>query len=70
MKRHHANWTSLIIGATFCAIAIAYLSAAIADRSLQIRWVLPILLIGLGLAGVIATIVRARRTPIADSPVS
>jgi hypothetical protein len=58
MRRHAPNWTSLILGITFAAIAIAYLSAAIDDRTLQARWVLPILLIGLGVSGVAATVLR------------
>jgi hypothetical protein len=66
MRRHAPNWTSLIVGVTFTAIAIAYLSAAIDDRTLQVRWVLPILLIGLGLAGVAATVLRlGKSTPAA-----
>ncbi len=61
MKRHDTDWTSLIAGATFCVIAIAYLGGDITHRSLELRWVLPILLIGIGLAGVIGTVLRARR---------
>jgi multisubunit Na+/H+ antiporter MnhE subunit len=60
MRRHATSWTSLIIGVTFAAIAVAYLSAAIDDRTLQARWVLPILLIGLGVAGIAATALRIR----------
>lgn len=62
MKRHDPDWTSLIAGVTFCGIAVAYLGGEITHRSLELRWVLPILLIGLGLAGLAGTIVRARRS--------
>jgi hypothetical protein len=65
MKTHEPDWTSLVAGLTFCGIAIAYLAADIADRSLELRWVVPILLIGLGMAGLAGTIVHARRSPIA-----
>ena len=61
MKRHETDWTSLIAGITFCAIAIAYLGSEITDRTLELRWVVPILLIGLGVAGLAGTLVRARR---------
>jgi hypothetical protein len=61
MKRHEADWTSLIAGVTFCVIAVAYLSSEITDRTLELRWVIPILLIGLGVAGLAGTLVRARR---------
>jgi hypothetical protein len=61
MKRHETDWTSLIAGIPFCAIAIAYLGGEITHRSLEVRWVLPMLLIGLGIAGLAGTLVRARR---------
>jgi hypothetical protein len=61
MKRHETDWTSLIAGVTFCAIAVAYLGGEITHRSLEVRWVLPMLLIGLGIAGLAGTLVRARR---------
>lgn len=61
MKRHETDWTSLIAGITFCAIAVAYLGSEITDRTLELRWVVPILLIGLGVAGLAGTLVRARR---------
>jgi hypothetical protein len=67
MKRHDPDWTSLIAGVTFCGIAVAYLGGELTHRSLELRWVIPILLIGLGLAGLAGTIVRARRsTPTAE----
>ena len=61
MKRHEPDWTSLIAGITFCAIALAYLVGDVTHRSLELRWVVPMLLIGLGLAGLAGTLVRARR---------
>jgi hypothetical protein len=61
MKRHETDWTSLIAGVTFCAIAVAYLGSQITDRTLELRWMVPILLIGLGIAGLAGTLVRARR---------
>jgi hypothetical protein len=61
MKRHEPDWTSLIAGITFCAIALAYLGGEVTHRSLELRWVVPMLLIGLGLAGLAGTLVRARR---------
>jgi hypothetical protein len=71
MKRHETDWTSLIAGLTFCVIAVAYLGGEISGRSLELRWVIPLLLIGLGAAGVAGTVVRARRltSPIGTAPV-
>jgi hypothetical protein len=61
MKRHEPDWTSLIAGVTFCAIALAYLGGEVTHRSLELRWVVPMLLIGLGVAGLAGTLVRAHR---------
>ena len=61
MKRHEPDWTSLIAGLTFCGIALAYIGGELAHRSLELRWVVPILLIGLGLAGLAGSALRARR---------
>lgn len=61
MKRHEPDWTSLIAGVTFCAIAVAYLGGEVTHRSLELRWVVPMLLIGLGVAGLAGTLVRAHR---------
>jgi hypothetical protein len=68
MKRHEPDWTSLIAGVTFCTIALAYLGGEITHRSLEVRWVLPILLIGLGIAGLAGTWVRARRLSESGAP--
>lgn len=74
MKRHEPDWTSLIAGVTFCAIAVAYLGGEVTHRSLELRWVVPMLLIGLGIAGLAGTLVRAHRmsdiagTPMAATP--
>lgn len=68
MKRHEPDWTSLIAGITFCAIALAYLVGEVTHRSLELRWVVPMLLIGLGLAGLAGTLVRAHRMSDSGSP--
>jgi hypothetical protein len=68
MKRHEPDWTSLIAGVTFCVIALAYLGGEVTHRSLELRWVVPMLLIGLGVAGLAGTLVRARRLSDAGAP--
>jgi len=68
MKRHETDWSSLIAGVTFCVIAVAYLGGEITHRSLELRWIVPLLLIGLGLAGLAGTLVRARRMSDAGGP--
>jgi hypothetical protein len=64
VKRHAPDWTSLIAGLTFCVVALAYLGSELMNRTLELRWVAPILLIGLGVAGLAGTVVRARRIPV------
>jgi hypothetical protein len=68
MKRHEPDWTSLIAGVTFCVVALAYLGGEITHRSLELRWVIPMMLIGLGVAGLAGTLVRARRLSDAGMP--
>jgi hypothetical protein len=68
MKRHEPDWTSLIAGLTFCAIALAYLGGEVTNRSLELRWVVPMLLIGLGIAGLAGTLARARRVSDTSAP--
>jgi hypothetical protein len=68
MKRHDPDWTSLIAGVTFCVISLAYLGSEVTHRSLELRWVVPMLLIGLGIAGLAGTWVRARRMSDAGAP--
>jgi hypothetical protein len=70
MKRHEPDWTSLIAGATFCAIALAYLGGEVTHRNLELRWVVPILLIGLGIAGLAGTLVRAHRMADTGTPMT
>jgi hypothetical protein len=70
MKRHEPDWTSLIAGLTFCVIAVAYLGGEVTHRSLELRWVVPMLLIGLGIAGLAGTLVRARRMSDTGEPVN
>lgn len=66
MKSRQPDLTSLIAGITFCVIALAYIGGEITNRTFQLRWVAPILLIGLGLAGLAGGVLRARQRPSSD----
>ncbi len=66
MKRHQPDLTSLLAGVTFCVIALAYIGGEITNRTFQLRWVAPILLIGLGMAGLAGGLLRARQRPPSD----
>jgi len=66
VKRHEPDLTSLIAGITFCVIALAYIGGEVTNRTFQLRWVAPILLIGLGLSGLAGGVLRARQRPPSD----
>ena len=53
MRKHATDLTSLIAGLVFVAIGVSYLVAVATDARIEWRWVLPLGLIGLGLAGTI-----------------
>ncbi|MET0740598.1 MAG: hypothetical protein ABWZ26_03490 [Candidatus Nanopelagicales bacterium] len=61
MKRHELDVFSLVCGLVFAAVAVVYLVAAATDSEVEGRWVIPLALIGLGVAGLVGSVVRARR---------
>ena len=61
MSRHDTDWTALIAGLTFGLISVAYLVGDLSHRSLQVSWILPILLVGLGVAGATGITLRGIR---------
>jgi hypothetical protein len=67
MRRHEFDVTSLVAGLVFVAIAAAYLVSSFTSLHVDAGWVLPFGLVGLGLAGVIGSLARARR---AEEPVT
>ncbi|MBI2169623.1 MAG: hypothetical protein HYU28_09015 [Actinobacteria bacterium] len=50
MNRHGLDVTSLIAGLVFVGLGAAFLSDAVTGFNLQVRWVWPSLLLGLGFA--------------------
>lgn len=71
MRRHALDPVSLVAGLVFSAVAIAYLVEAHTGINIDGRWVLPLALIGLGIAGVLGALgaaTRQRHGPVA--PVS
>lgn len=75
MSRHRLDVTSLSLGVIFVVTAVLYLVADVRGWSIDVRWVVPVLFIGLGvggLAGAITNLVAAREpsdatpTPPAD----
>ena len=68
MRRHELDLLSLVTGLVFVAIAVAYLVAEYAGRDVSAGWVLPLALIGLGLAGLTGSLRRGLRAD-PDQPV-
>ena len=56
MRRHELDLTSLVAGLVFVGIAVAYLVGVYTKVRIDAGWVLPIGLVGLGLAGLGGTL--------------
>jgi hypothetical protein len=69
MKRHPFDVTSLISGLVFAIVAGVYLVAAANGQYIDGRWLLPLALIGLGIAGVAGAIAAAARQQRSSRPV-
>ena len=65
MRRHSTDPIALLAGALFITVGAAYLGGALSDTKIEARWVLPTVLIALGFAGLLTSLVslaRQRRT--------
>jgi hypothetical protein len=61
VRRHRVDPVALLAGALFVAVGAAYLNAALDDTDVHARWILPSLLIALGLGGLLATLLNMAR---------
>ena len=69
MKRHPFDLTSFVFGAVFAGAAAAYLLAAQLSWEVDERWVLPVVLIALGAAGIVGALAGLRSsTDAGDDP--
>lgn len=68
MKRHPVELLSLISGIVFLVFALAYIVGAAMNITLQTQLTLPLLLVGLGAAGIAAAVVAQRRLDDAPTP--
>jgi hypothetical protein len=60
VRRHATDITSLVAGLVFVVIGVSYLVGVATDAQMEWRLVLPLALIGLGLAGLAGTVNLAR----------
>jgi hypothetical protein len=71
MKRHELDWVSLIAGAVFLLVAVTHLVGAASGDDPDLRWLLPTMLVGIGLAGLTGALRSSRPRPVpvaADYP--
>ena len=61
-KRHARDVLSLVTGLLFLAMAGLYLVNDVGDADVDVRWAAPVLLIGIGVLGLAASI-RSRPGP-------
>lgn len=63
MRSHSADVVSLVTGALFMLLAVAGMSGFTWSWGVQARWLLPLALLGLGLAGLASVLGRRGRGP-------
>ena len=68
MRRHDLDMVSLITGVVFALVAAVHLVGAASDDSLDPRWLVPVLLIGLGAAGLAGALRSSRPEEPATEP--
>jgi hypothetical protein len=64
MRRHELDPVSLVFGFAFAAVGLVFLLGD-ADQALRLRWIWPLLLLGLG-AGILFDLARSNRRPEPD----
>jgi len=62
MRRHDLDLLSLIAGAVFLVVALSHLVGAATGEQLDLAWLAPAVLVGLGVAG-LAGALRGTRSP-------
>lgn len=65
---HDLDLASLVMGAALLAVATGVLVADRAGDTVELRWVLPLVLLGVGAAGLLGSAVRIRRRPRVGEP--
>jgi len=60
VKRRRTDWGSLVAGLLFIGLGAAFVVRGTGDWGFDLVWVLPVLAIGLGLAGIARALVKSR----------
>lgn len=61
MTRHETDWGSLIAGLLFVILGLTFATTGRGDWGIDAIWLLPVVAIGLGIAGVVRALTSARR---------
>lgn len=64
MKRHPLDLLSLLTGIVFLVVAGVYVVADLADRTPSAAVVMPLMVMGLGVAGLVAAVQSQRRNDV------
>lgn len=70
MRRHDLDLVSLITGAVFLLVAVTHLLVAAENRNVDLDWLVPVVLVALGLAGLAGALRggRSHDEPAVDQP--
>ncbi len=69
MRKHALDVMSLVAGLVLLAVAVSYLVGSVNHTHVNAQLVLPLALVGLGLAGLAGSVARARRpVPVVAAP--
>lgn len=60
MPTHRTDWGSLLAGLLFLALGVAFVVRGSTAWDFEALWVLPVLALGLGVAGIVRTVSRQR----------
>jgi len=69
VRRHDLDLLSLIVGAVFLVVATTHLLVAASDRDTNLGWLFPVVLVGLGAAGIAGALRPVRREAVAAGTV-
>ena len=65
MRRHELDVLSLVAGLVFVVVAVSHLVTQATDADLDGRWIAPLVLIALGVAGLVGALRSGRRGELA-----
>jgi hypothetical protein len=66
VRRHELDLTSLVTGVVFVAVGAVFLTDLVVDIALDPRWLAPLVLIAVGLAGLLSSMPVRRPAPARD----